>query len=186
MSETASMATDYPLADSEATKILAAGLERLQRETGATQKEVATRLNYRTSVVLSHMALGRVPIPIDRANDIARELGLDPSRFLLATLKQRHPEVDFEALFGVQMRQESALASELSAIAGESLDQLPAPTKEILRDVVATRQPERRWLSSTELPIVEMIRQRYPNVRREGLGPDDRQQLVSCLGLASS
>jgi len=172
---------DYPLAQSDATRMLATGLERVRAETGATQRDIAMELNYRTSVVLSHMALGRVPIPIDRAQEIARVLGLDPTRFLLATLKQRHREVDFEALFGVRVPQESAVAAELEAIAGVELDELPKGTREILRQVVSSKLPERRWLSAAELPIIEMLRRRLPTLHGEGLTPDDSRRLATLV-----
>jgi hypothetical protein len=172
---------DYPLALSLATRMLAEGLDRAFITTGATQKDIAKQLGYKTSVVLSHMALGRVPIPIDRAPEIALTLKLDRAQFLLATLEQRHPNIDFEGLFGVQMPAESALSSDLEVLAGSSLDDLPDATKQVLREVVASKQPERRWLSSAELPIIEMIRRRFPALDREGLAAEDRQGLIACL-----
>ena len=173
--------SDYPLANTDATKMLGSGLERLHAEHGLTQRDVASRLNYKTSVVLSHMALGRVPIPIDRVNDIARVLGLDASRFLLAVLKQRHPGMDFESLLGIQMPQESALASELEALAGSSLDDLPRETKQILREVVGAAQPERRWLSAAELPAMEILRRHYPTLTSDGLAPDEHRRFTTWL-----
>jgi hypothetical protein len=179
---------DYLFANSEATKMLAAGIERVANGTGATQRDIAKQLNYKTSVVLSHMALGRVPIPIDRVPDIARVLALNPSAFLLATLKQRHPDIDFDALLGVQMPSESALAAELEAIAGAALDELPSETRQILREVVGSRQPERRWLAHTELPIVELLRSRFPEIGPKGLSRSQREMLIACLenGAAAS
>lgn len=172
-----SPSADYPLADTEATKMLSAALERVQSETGQTQREIARALGYKTSVVLSHMALGRVPIPVDRAEHIAKVLGLDPCRFLLVTLRQRHPEVDFDGLFGLQMPQDSALVSELRSIAGKALDELPNPTKRALREVVASAQPERRWLSSAELATVELLRELRPSFHLEGLSAADKDAL---------
>nr|WP_166175711.1 helix-turn-helix transcriptional regulator [Altererythrobacter segetis] len=91
---------DYPLANSEATRMLAAGLEHAAEDKGWSQRTIAKMLNYRASVVLSHMALGRVPIPIDRALQFARLLGMDTAKFLLAVLEQRHPEIDFVKVLG--------------------------------------------------------------------------------------
>lgn len=173
---------DYPLAHTEATKMLAAALERTQAERDVTQRDIAKELNYKSSVVLSHMALGRVPIPIDKVNLIARTLKLDPSRLLIATLKQRHPDIAFEALMGVRLPDESALSAELELIAERPLDQIAEPTKQILREVAGTMHPERRWLSLAELPVMEMLRQRYPTLRTDGLPADDRRRLVNCLG----
>jgi transcriptional regulator with XRE-family HTH domain len=150
--------SDHPLAQTSATMMLAAGIERAARDTGATQRDLAKQLNYRTSVVLSHMASGRVPIPIDRAAKIARVLKLDASEFLLAVLEQRHPEVNFKSLLGVQMPSESALAAELETIAGVGLDRLPEETKHVLREVVASADPARRWVTPAELTTLATIR----------------------------
>lgn len=172
-----------PLADTEATQMLAAGMQRVQAQTGKTQRELASELGYKTSVVLSHMALGRVPIPVDKASDIARVLGLDPMRFLLATLKQRHPGVAFEALLGVRFSSESALAAELTSIAGLSLDELGEQTKHVLREVVASAQPTKRWLSVAEIAAVELLRELFPRVQTEGLAPGDRDFLRTLAAL---
>jgi hypothetical protein len=172
---------DYPLANTEATRMLAAGLERVHAHRGLTQKDVASKLNYKTSVVLSHMALGRVPIPVDRAEDIAAVLGLDPTRFLLAVLKQRHPDVDFETLLGVQLPQESGVAAELEALAGTTLDELPKETKQVLREVASAANPQQRWLTTAELPVVEILRRRYPAMPMDGLTTDERRHLTARL-----
>jgi len=149
---------DYPLAHTDATRMLAAGLERVHADMGLTQKEVASRLSYKTSVVLSHMALGRVPIPIDRAEDIAGVLGLDRSRFLMAVLNQRHPSIDFNALFEPTNVQAGHIVAELEALAGTSLDLLPQQTIEVLREVVACANPARRWITPEQLSALDALR----------------------------
>lgn len=127
------------------------------------------------------MALGRVPIPIDKAEEIARAIEIDPPSFLIATLKQRHPDVDFEALFGTQKAPDSVFAGELATVAGSSLDELPGVTKHVLREAASARQPERRWLTSPELAAIEMLRQRFPDLARDGLSSNERQALQDCL-----
>ena len=150
--------THYPLAESDATKMLAAGLARAARETGATQREIASHLGYKTSVVLCHMALGRVPIPIERAADVARLLKMDRQAFLLATLQQRHPNVQFESLLGISLPQTSAVAAELEVIAGIPLDKLTQDRVQVLREVVASADPARRWASPAELATLDTLR----------------------------
>lgn len=181
MSDREAVQTNSRLADTEATKMVAEGVERLQAATGMTQRDIASRLGYKTSVVLSHIVTGRIPIPIDRATIIARELDLDPAALLIATLKQRHPEIDFDMLLGVEVSDKNPIAVELEAIAGQPLDRLPAATLSILREVVGAAKPERRWLSSAELPVIEVFRQRYPTLHSEGLKPDDRRRLSEWL-----
>src|SRR4051794_35113776 len=92
---------DYPLQGTRAQMMLEEAMKRAQ-VAGRSQRQVAKDdLGYGSSVVLSHMTLGRVPIPIDRAEDIANALGMEPKAFLLAVLEQRHPDIDYRALFNI-------------------------------------------------------------------------------------
>jgi hypothetical protein len=175
---------DYPLANSEATKMLAAGLKQAEEEKGLSQRTIAKTLNYKSSVVLSHMALGRVPIPIDRALEIARLLKMDSSRFLLAVLQQRHPDIDFPRLLNAGKggsakgsKVESYVMDELQAIAGKPLDDLPVDKVNVLREAVGDPNPQRRWLAFHELPTVELLRQKHPR----GLTPGARVKLSEFL-----
>ena len=63
---------DYPLKETVATRMLAKALEDAARDRDLSQRQIARQLGYKGSVVLSHMALGRVPIPIDRVPDFCR------------------------------------------------------------------------------------------------------------------
>jgi DNA-binding transcriptional regulator YdaS (Cro superfamily) len=175
---------DYPLANTEATRMLAEGLKLAEEEKGLSQRSIAKLLNYKSSVVLSHMALGRVPIPIDRCVEIARLLKLESGRFLKAVLQQRHPDIDFDRLLGkstggstAKARTDSYVVDELQAIAGKSLDELPVEKVDVLREVVGDNNPSRRWLGFNELPTVEVIRQVHPR----GLSPADRAKLREFL-----
>jgi hypothetical protein len=143
---------------------------------GRSQRDVAGELGYKSSVVLSHMAAGRVPIPVDRAGDIATALGMDSQAFLLAVLEQRHPEIDFKSLFNISYSS-AGTVGRLEAIAGCSLDDLPAETRTMLEEVVGARSPRRRWLALPEIAAVELIR----DLRPEGLTGDDRIAVEKAL-----
>ena len=185
-SSISSMDPDYPLANTQATRMLAEGLTRANEERNLSQRQLAKTLNYRTSVVLSHMALGRVPIPIDRALDFARLLHMDPQRFLLAVLEQRHPDINFEKVFGVTSKQkttakggrESMVLDELEELAGKDLDELPVDKINLLREVIADSSATRRWASLAELPVIEAIRSSHPN----GLSLAQRRKLEEFVG----
>ena len=172
-------AGDYPFGNSQATRMLQAGLEAVEKDKGWSQRQVAKMLNYKTSVVLSHMALGRVPIPIDRALDFARLLKMPPGEFLMAVLEQRYPGIDWPRhLAGMSKKAtskaaESYVTSELEALAGTELDSLPQQVVNVLRDVVADRNAPRRWMSLHEVPIVETLREHHPH----GLSPAKRKEL---------
>jgi transcriptional regulator with XRE-family HTH domain len=171
---------DYPLAKTKARRMLALGLEQKQRTTGLGQREIAEKLGYKSSVVLSHMALGRVPIPIDKAPSIAKELDLDPGEFLISVLEQRHPDIAFQTLLNVSFSSDRTVAR-LEAAAGCSLNDLPDETISVLEEVVAARTPKRRWLTIQEAPIMDLIRRLRPKVTTEGLDQTDRQSLAQAL-----
>lgn len=176
---------DYPLANTEATRMLAAALEKASEDKGWSQRNIAKMLNYKTSVVLSHMALGRVPIPVDRALDFARLLKMDASKFLLAVLEQRHPDIDFLRILGASAKskavsksgRESFVLDELESLAGRQLDELPNDQVNVLREAVSNPNAMRRWLAPHEVPVIETIRESHP----QGLTPKERQQLGDFL-----
>jgi hypothetical protein len=176
--------SDYPLAGTRAQKMIADALEKVQADKGQSQRYLAKILGYKSSVVLSHMASGRAPIPVDRAGDFARLLDLDPGEFLIAVMEQRHPDIDFRRLLGLGKRKKSsgaatasessALAEELESIAGESLDQLPMTQVKIMREVVADNNAARRWIEPHEITMVESVRRAHP----QGLAPAQMKKLT--------
>jgi hypothetical protein len=153
---------------------------KLAQAKGISQREVAASLGYKTSVVLSHMTVGRVPIPVDRALHIAKELGMPADAFLLAVLEQRFPEVDFNKLFNVTYSS-GRTVSRLEAVAGCSLEDLPSETRATLEEVVAARNPRRRWLAPAELATMELIRSLRPDSAVNGLSDDERQAIEKVL-----
>jgi hypothetical protein len=166
---------DYPLQGTRA-QVMLEGAMKAAQASGRSQRDVSAELGYKTSVVLSHMATGRVPIPVDRARDMAAALSMDPDAFLVAVLEQRHPDIDFKSLFNISYSS-AATVGRLEAIAGCSLDDLPAETRAVLEEVVAARSPRRRWLALPEIAAVELIR----DLRPEGLTSDDRQAIEKAL-----
>lgn len=179
---------DYPLANSEACRMIAKAFEDAAKDPnrGWSQRYIAKTLGYKTSVVLSHMANGRAPIPVDRAVDIARLLKMDNGAFLMAVLEQRHPDIDFKRIFASLSRSGksaapvsgSILLEELEAIAGMSLDDLPVQTVNVLREIIADRNGARRVLRMSEVPLIEHIRKAHP----EGLSPADMRKVQDYIG----
>jgi hypothetical protein len=165
-----------PYAESDAAMLLAGAIAERARER-ISLRELGRRLEYKQPVVLSHMATGRVPIPIDRAVDIARTVGLPAKKFLLAVLDQRHPGIDWSLL----VDSSDGFASDLETIAGRPLDELPPGTKTVLREVVVDPKPVRRWLTTAELPVVEILRELRPALRVEGFSAGDKGDLRRCM-----
>lgn len=162
--------------------MLSEALDRANRDKQQSQRFIAKQLGYKSSVVLSHMAAGRVPIPVDRAVDFARYLGMDQNEFLLAVLEQRHPDIDFTRLLTKgkstgRKSNESALTEELEALMGKPLDELPIGQVRVLREVVQDANAPRRWVAPHEIGFIEQIRR----VRPDGLTPAENKKLLDCL-----
>ena len=149
------MARDgYQWADTVAARMLLSAIERAKEQRGLSVRQAAKLLGYKQAVVLSHMASGRAPIPIDRAEEIARTYEISPPKFLSAVIEQRHPDVNWKLISdAAQNSDESNLAAELEIILDAPLSTLNAEQRRILREVVAEPRPSRRWLSVHELPI---------------------------------
>ena len=165
-----------PYAESEAAMLLAGAIAERARER-ISLRELGRRLEYKQPVVLSHMATGRVPVPIDRAIEIARTVGLSPRKFLQSVLEQRHPDVDWSILIEAT----EAFAAELETIAGKPLDELPSDLKGVLREAVIDPQPLRRWLSAAEIPVIDLVRELRPHVPTEGLSSRDKKAVREAL-----
>ena len=133
------MNNDYPFVQSRAATMLASGIQRASEERGLSTRKIGMLLNYKQAVVLSHMASGRVPIPIDRAEEFADVLQLDKTAFLAAVVEQRHPDVDWSLLGnGPSLSDEAGtLAHDLEAIAGRSLAQLSIDQRRVFKALCA-------------------------------------------------
>jgi transcriptional regulator with XRE-family HTH domain len=160
-------------ANTTAATMLADGLRSAAQERGLSLREIGRRLGYRQPVVLSHMTAGRVPVPIDRATDIAQQVGIPPDHFLSAVLRQHHPKVEW----GLITEKPDRFLQDLEKVAGKPLSELNSVQQRILRDVVRDPDPELRWLSTSEIAAVELLRELFPKVRSDGLSADDRQHL---------
>jgi hypothetical protein len=168
------MADDFDYRDTRAALMLAEGLREASAKRGISVRQMGKRLNYKQAVVLSHWATGRVPIPIDRAVEVAREVGIPEREFLLAVLQQRHAEVDWKLISGAG----DDLVEDLEDIAGRSLSSLPAEHQQVMKEVVAEARPARRWLTVSEVPVMEAIREQVPFVRSDGM-PRSMIELLS-------
>lgn len=167
----------HDFAGTQAARMLASALRRKSEEEGVSLRQVGRMLNYKQAVVLSHMAHGRVPIPVDRAEEIAQAVGLPERDFLLAVLKQRHSEVNW----GLVTSLEDDFVDELTSVAGMPLRSLPGDQKNVIREAIADPRAPKRWLSIAELGAVELIRELRPFVATEGLSGEDRSALRTAL-----
>ncbi|PHQ63437.1 MAG: hypothetical protein COC10_06175 [Sphingobium sp.] len=173
---------DYPFAETAAARMLSDAI-RLKQAEGVSLRKLAPMLGYKQATVLSHMANGRIPVPIAKATDIAVAVGLPQSEFLIAAMDQREPEAHTLLAaapvdFGLTP---NGFADELEEVAGRPLDALTTEQKEVIRKVVVDPSPARRWLSEAELPAVALLRRLRPGVEQNGLAPSDRALIADAL-----
>lgn len=173
------MRDEYPYATTLAAQLLSAALRRKAEEERISVRTIGKELGYKQAVVLSHMANGRVPIPVDRAPEIARVTGLPEREFLLAVLRQRHKDVDWNLITSLS----DEFVDELEGIACMPLSTFSAEQRRIMREVVADSKPQRRWLTLAELPLVEAIRDAAPRLRSEGVPRRLIEKIVIILRL---
>lgn len=170
---------DYPHAETLAAIMLTRGLKTAAAERQLSLRQIGRQLGYNQPVVLSHMATGRVPVPIDRAIEIAEAVGIPPKTFLEAVLGQRHPGVDWRMIKGGS----DPVCDELSSLAGTALSRLPKGRLQILREAVTDADAEEKWLSDAELPVLRLLRELFPHMKRSGLTEADRETLRTIANL---
>ena len=171
------MRDDFPYAQTEAAMLLAGALAEMSRSKRVSLREIGRRLGYKQPVVLSHMSSGRTPIPLDRAEEIARAVELPERKFVLSVLEQRHQGIDWRSIAA----NEDEFIDELVNIAGTWLGDLPTEQRGVLREVVADSQAGKRWLTVAELGAIQLLRDLRPHLRSEGLTPDDRRTIRDVL-----
>lgn len=168
--------------DTRAAQMLAEGFRRTSVERGLSQRDLAKQLGYKQSVVLSHMALGRVPIPIDRAPQLAQHLGLDEHEFLLAVLEQRHPDIPWRKFAARSASaDDQSFVGAIALIAGVPVEDLTPSQRRIMLEVAAAQNPEPRWLSVHEVPAMQLLRRLRPEISTHGLSETDERTLAAAL-----
>lgn len=147
---------------------------------GISLRSIAKSLGYKQATVLSHMASGRVAIPIKRAQQIAITLNLDPGEFVAAVVGQ-HSAATSDLLHQSTASQSDEFATDLVAIADHPLSELTEEQRSVMREVVSDPNARRRWLSLAELPVVLDLRRMRPAMREKGLNDYDRNRLRDAL-----
>lgn len=164
--------------DSIARNVLQNALRRARKERGVTLKDIATRLGIRQATVISHMATGRIGIPVDRAPEIAKILEIDPVWFTKLVLKQRHRTamnaIGIDKLIPDDRDYDST--SLAITIAEHSADHARVMS-EVARDIA----PGERWLSVSELELMQLIRRLRPEVSTSGLSTEDMNAIQEAI-----
>jgi transcriptional regulator with XRE-family HTH domain len=172
MRERALPQNPYPFSDTLAADMLRKAVQRAG-ERGLSLRRLAKELGYKQATVLSHMANGRVPIPLERATEIAEAVDMPAGEFFRAAVAQRNPAamrlLEPYSSRGDEVGGRMNMATQLVELAGSSLDDLSEDQKQVLREVVLDRNAARRWLSPAEIPLMLLLRKLRPNLGRNGL-----------------
>jgi hypothetical protein len=171
----------HPYRESAAARMLTEAIQRKQAA-GFSLRRLAPSLGYKQSTVLSHMANGRIPVPMARAREIASVMGIPQSEFLIAVMEQREPEASTMLMAGpIELAvPEQSFVEELEEIAGRRLDELTAEQKDVMRRVAVDPNPARRWLAEAEIPTVQLLRRLSPD-SHAALDSTAREKLVNAL-----
>lgn len=180
---------DYPYAHTKAVRMLSKAIDEMAERNEGSLRQCAGRLGYKSAVVLSHMRTGRLPIPVDRASEIAKITRMDEAEFLLAVLEQRFPNIDFVRLITKGDTPDTSslnisdvrLMGDLEAAAGKPISSLSNEHIGVLREVVVDSHPRARWLSLSEATVVDFIRRDLPEIARDGLTSEDAEKIKKAV-----
>lgn len=174
----------FPHADTQAARMLQSALDEAKAQNKTSLRSIAKTLGYKQAAVLSHMASGRIPIPIARAEDIATALDINPAIFMKMVLNQRHPSIS--VLLDGERTNQFSLESQFDDTGfGRGLRNAKPSQMRIIQEVLRDVDASERWISIPEVYLVKLIRQLRPDVVSEGLSRDDLQRLSSALAPAT-
>lgn len=168
----------FPFADTEAAILFRTLLDQYVHRNNSSLRRLAAELGYKQSTVLSHMASGRVPIPIDRAAEFADHLNIPRATFLSAVLKQRHPDVLEAVAANVGgPNQQHYLSDSLRIQNSKMTKSQQRIVQEVLRDYC----PEERWLTPAEVPLISFLRNTIPEIFEQELSAAQRHALTEAI-----
>lgn len=175
------MVDDFPFANSRAARMLQDGLSRAKKDKGLSVRQIGVHLGYRQQVSVGHMASGRSPIPIDRAEDIAAAVDLDPAEFLEAVVWQRYPNVDWSLMKVSTARQNKMTVEEALEAVFIADPTITRAQRKVVKELVIKRSSAARWLSTGEFEVMEIIRSMRPNLETKKISDVDRKAIESAL-----
>jgi light-regulated signal transduction histidine kinase (bacteriophytochrome) len=167
----------FPYVDTEAALMLRSALDQYVRRNKSSLRKLAKELGYKQSTMFSHMASGRIAIPIDRATELADVLEMPRATFVPAVVKQRYPEVADALASGVGG---SGLQMSLAGVSANDT-QLTKMQQKILRELSRDTCPEERWLAASEVPLVKFLRTEFPQIFDEQVTGAQRRALKAAI-----
>ncbi|WP_298190565.1 hypothetical protein [Novosphingobium sp.] len=123
------------------------------------------------ATVLSHMATGRIGIPLDRVEQFAEVLEMNPEEFSFAVIEQREP-----AMLGLLSRFyghvcDRAQSGELASLIDEMRSTADLSSRQMsdIREILRQRDTPSRLVTGRASELISVIRSARP------IGLDDRE-----------
>lgn len=164
----------FPYLDTEAALMLRSALDHNKRQNRVSLRQLATQLGYKQSAILSHMANGRVAIPLDRAEELADALGMSKPQFLTAVIKQKYRN------FLNAIHELKAMESPAGELQPDQIN-LNDEQRRVLREVIRDRYPEERWLTPHEVALIKFLRKAFPDLAVKGISEKDMRQIEAAI-----
>ncbi len=155
----------HPHAQTAAAALLRTALATYTAQHKGGLRALSVELGMRPPTVLSHMANGRMPIPLERAGQIADALHLDRLTFCLAVLAQRAPSIAtiFHAELGLSQA-DAPIAPTVKETIRRALQSPPSDGLiELLRRALQTPAPLEHWVDGEEFELLRAIRRETPS-----------------------
>ncbi len=153
-------ATTYPYAGSRAAKMLSDRLATAAAERWMSTRKLAKLLEIKQPSVISHLANGRLPIPVERAVPLALALQMDAAAFLAAVMEQRFPSVDLGLLAArSDTRPQGPELDWLHQLSGIRAEQLTSEQARVIGEAARDLRPSERWIEPAEVPYVRRLRE---------------------------
>lgn len=156
------MATTLPFADTPAAGMLDQAIKRYTAANPGGLRALAARIGIKQATVLSHMANGRIGIPLDRATQFADILGMDATTFSLAVLQQKDPEI--YNLLSTEARKKAAPTT-TPFITPEALKDgitISAFKMRLIAEILSTPDDKIRHATGNEAELLNLIRSMCP------------------------
>lgn len=173
--------SDHEWADTKAAKMLLAGLQNAKAEFGLSVRKAGKELGFKQATFISRMSSGKSPIPIERAEEIAALLMMDPAAFLQAVVEQRYPDVDWRLINSTENERQDALARELEAIIGAQPAVLNEHQRRVMREVASEPQPHLRWLSVNDAATARALANKPSRQEDSATSQDDIDEILAQL-----
>lgn len=154
----------HPYAHTRAAALLDQGLKQYTAQHRGGLRALAIDLGIKQATVLSHMANGRIGIPLDRATELASRLGMDVVDFSMAVLEQRSPPIHQVLAGNLPLEALRKLPQRLLRILNRAGSRASITDEHVtvITEVLATENPAQQWMHPLEGDIIRLVREQFP------------------------